>query len=1055
MVDPGTVGVRIASSVVAPLVRKLFVREGPGAGLVERPVRISALVSFKGEKRTLEDKDLRKLVRELVRRAAARETAVTELTAVTDALERTLYALSDLDIDDAEAVRLGHRTLAGKLHGKAGGPRLVQHLSQDCESLYSELLEKCCLHILHFLTQRSTFVARTLVEQSRRLDELIARTDILIERLASRSAEDAGFEERYATYIARKYGHLTIYGIDLNECGEWPLATAYLSLKATRKPEHQPSPDGDRDFLAERWTASPPQPVEDALAGHHRVLLRGAAGSGKTTLVQWLAVSAAQQDRLTGRLAHLMGRVPFVLPLRTLTRGGAKLPIPADFLTSVSCPLAGSQPPGWADRVLTAGRGLLLIDGMDEVPEQEREPARRWLRDLLTAFPGNLWLVTSRPSAVRDDWLGGEDFTEMTLARMSRENIAVFIRRWHEAAGADPALGETLLNTTRTKQDLGRLATNPLMCALICALHRERRGFLPRGRKALYDAALSMLLERRDRERGMAMETELDEESQIELLQKLAYWLIRNGRSEMDRADAVAQLERLLPSMPYVAEQGSPEDILRYLLDRSGLLREPTLDAVDFVHRTFQDYLGARAAIEERDFDLLARHAHLDQWEDVVRMAVAHARPDERARLLRGLLERGDAEPEHRPRLELLAMACLEHAAKLDPTVREEVERRAGELIPPRSYQEAVELADLGPIVLELLPAPDCVADETEAALVVRTAGLIGGDAALSCLVRYRDHESQSVNTVLGSCWDRFDTETYANEIIRYLRAKQEALITVSSEEQLASLERLGGHGSVACQGDFTGAQITQALPPGRLQRLNLVDNSAIDDLEFVTSFRNLNKLTLADCAGISNLAPLTRLPLTTLILQRLPQVTDLGPLRELSQLTMLSLSSDTEWPGLDIISPAAPLSCLLLPSNAHSLTALTELRSLYQLGLHLATPLTPEDWQAIASLKKLEALGLSTAEQSSLADTGTPLDNIRVVQLMADHGTADLRLTTTVFPALTSLYVHDADAIDLAPLASHPELKHVSLSGRGDVHNADTLPHSVQLTAGTRRLPR
>ncbi|WP_141658482.1 NACHT domain-containing protein [Streptomyces mutabilis] len=89
---------------------------------------------------------------------------------------------------------------------------------------------------------------------------------------------------------------------------------------------------------------------------------------------------------------------------------------------------------------------------------------------------------------------------------MTNRDVALFVRRWHEAGDADPAPGEALLDAVRTKQDLGRLVTNPLMCALVCTLHRERRDFLPRGRKALYDAALSMLLERRDRERELTVE---------------------------------------------------------------------------------------------------------------------------------------------------------------------------------------------------------------------------------------------------------------------------------------------------------------------------------------------------------------------------------------------------------------------------------------------------------------------------------------------------------------------------------------------------------------------
>lgn len=74
--DPSVLGTKPASGLAAPLIRRLFVSEGPGAGLVEQPIRLSALVSFKGERRTLGERELRRLVRELVDRAAheTRET---------------------------------------------------------------------------------------------------------------------------------------------------------------------------------------------------------------------------------------------------------------------------------------------------------------------------------------------------------------------------------------------------------------------------------------------------------------------------------------------------------------------------------------------------------------------------------------------------------------------------------------------------------------------------------------------------------------------------------------------------------------------------------------------------------------------------------------------------------------------------------------------------------------------------------------------------------------------------------------------------------------------
>ena len=276
----------------------------------------------------------------------------------------------------------------------------------------------------------------------------------------------ADFEARYTAYLEKKHGTLTIFGLDLRDrsAATWPLDAAYLSLEAV------PSGAGEEQ-------AGAPLPADRALAGQRRVLLRGVAGSGKTTLVQWLAVRAAR-DGLGGS----GGTIPFVLPLRTLIRRGP-LPEPGRFLAATGNPLADRQPDGWAAGVLGAGRALVMVDGIDEISERERDQVRDWLRDLLIAYPGNSWLVTSRPSAVADSWLAGEGFTELTLSPMSRDDITSFVTRWHTAARAgceDPEERErldgyrqSLLAAIAAKQDLARLATNPLMCGLICALHRR------------------------------------------------------------------------------------------------------------------------------------------------------------------------------------------------------------------------------------------------------------------------------------------------------------------------------------------------------------------------------------------------------------------------------------------------------------------------------------------------------------------------------------------------------------------------------------------------------
>ncbi|MET8689442.1 NACHT domain-containing protein [Streptomyces sp. NPDC004732] len=1019
--DPAVIGTRLASSAVAPLVKRLFVREGPGAGLVAKPVRLSSLVSFRGEQRTLGRRDVRRLAERLVAASLAapgeRTFPPDEALAVTDALARVLLSLGDLDMDDVQAVRLGHRELARELvRGAAGsGPPLAAELSQDAALYLDSVTEWACLHILQFFTQRSTFVAATLVAQSRSQDELIAKVDELIARRPVAGAQDLAFERRYLAYVAKKHAKLTIFGIDLSRSpGKWPLDAAYMSLEAeppgrvgtVRYPsgaEHHPEE-------VEVVEHTPPLPADQALATHDRVLLRGEAGSGKTTLVQWLAVSATRRDAAGPDstaahrpMAYLDDRVPYVLPLRTLTRHGERLPAPPDFLASTGCPLAGTQPQGWEARVLTAGRALVLIDGIDEIPDAERDRTRAWLSDLIDAFPGNRWLVTSRPSAVREDWLTEEGFTELTLSPMGKAEVAAFIERWHTAATTgvaeeDAALAgyeEQLLEAVRSKPDLGRLATNPLMCGLICALHRDRRGFLPMGRKDLYTAALSMLLVRRDRERHMAV-PELREEPQVQLLQRLAYWLIRNGRTEMDRSRAESIVADVLPAVPELAGLGDAGAVYTHFLHRSGLLREPGPGTVDFVHRTFQDFLGARAAVDAGDFGVLVEHAADDQWEDVIRMAVAQARPRERAEILGDLLTHGDHHPQDRARkrIHLLAAACLEHAAELDPAVREEVERRTAALIPPRSAADARALAKVGAMVLDLLPGPDGLSDD-EAQQVAVTATHVDSDATIPFLARFAGHSGPGVRSQLMWGWHRHACRPYAEQVIARLDGHG-INFTLRTDEQVTELERLG-------------------LRPRRLDiRPGLSPDVAA---RFI-----------AACEP------------TFLLLNRFPpSLLTAEALAALGRLDGLSVFGAQEPWSLAPFPAEAPLTFLGLVDSRAALTDLPSLArwpKLARVAFSHDHPVTSRDWEVFATLPGLTALNLPSRSLMTIPP-GLTLPGLVDLQLTPDDSWGDLasRLCT-VAPGLKRLFLLDHPEsspdrhapIDVSALAHHPSLTELTV---------------------------
>lgn len=836
--------VRLHSSAAAPLVRELFVERPPvlptGDPSGEPPGElIAGLVSFRGGSPRASYDDLEPLAAQLVELGLARhELPGAEAAGVATVLARTLAIMGELDTTDVTAVRLGPQDYARRLRAEV--PGADRQLSQESAWFHDSLLVAVCLHVLHLLIERSPGLAERLPERSHRIRQLVDLGDVAaVRRRPTPSPQDAAFEERYLRTVVEAHNRVTIYGIDLpnpNTPDNWPLDATYLSLGA----------EFDTADAGEGAAPEPVMPADRALAGQERVLLRGVAGSGKTTLVQWLAVSTAR-GQLPDELEALRGRIPLVLPVRRFARDG--FPGPDDFLRAVGHPLADDAPEGWAVRVLAEERALLLVDGIDEAPEGSREELRDQLRRLLRIYSGNFCLVTARPPAVDAEWLADEGFNELTLAPMNRDQVAAFITVWHNAARTDEGKDHRRLAEYREKlvqsiplyRELRGLATNPLMCGLICALNRDRSGSLPKGRRELYEAAMEMLLQRRDPERRVlyADGVTVQRAPRERLLRKLAYRMLVDEQPVLEERAAVAEIAGHLPAIPALAGQGSPQKIYSHLLQRTGLLREQSDGGVEFVHRTVQDYLAAKEAVERRTFRLLLDHAHEPEWEEVIRMAVAHARPSECAELLEGLIAPGRTGFQ-RNRRRLLAVACLEHVTELDPDTHARIRRETRNMVRPSTIAAARGLGWVGPIVLEMLPDPATVPD-AEAHRLAVTVTRINDDAAVHYLARLRDRTSLPLRAELARGWRNFDTERYAEEVIRHLEPEG-LYFPVTDRVELAVLKRLGGRECVQIAGRFTADELREGLVRERLTHLWLAYDLGVG-LEWLDAFPKLTTL--------------------------------------------------------------------------------------------------------------------------------------------------------------------------------------------------------------------
>ncbi|MGW0720501.1 NACHT domain-containing protein [Streptomyces sp. NPDC002778] len=595
--------------------------------------------------------------------------------------------------------------------------------------------------------------------------------------LQQRSEAEEGFLAKYYPCMMASLDRMELFGVTLRQQDfSYRMSTSYISLSAVEHgsaPRYQPqtpAPASNKDG------DSGPLRVEDAIARSRRVLIRGDAGSGKTTLLKWIAVGA-MESTLPAPMAMWNRAVPFFVPLRHFTK---ELPTPEQFLDYAARTLAAAAPPSFVRNTLDSGHAILLIDGVDELPSSRRGEVRDWLRELTSSYETCRYVITSRQAAIDSGWLADMGFLSLELTPMSLSDQNLFISHWHEtmrSAVSDEQERvrlreheEALVRSLAERRELRRLGSNPLLCALLCALHWDREMHLPSDRLKLFEAALEMLLVRRDQQRnitGHADVVRLSSGVQELILRKLAYWMIRNDLTEVSVEQMAERVGSYLRETP--DDTLDPAAVTQHLIIRTGLLRAPAVGRVDFVHRTFQEYLAADQILNDHDLNFLIKHAHEDQWQDVVVMASGRARDSERNHLVKGLLKRARRDRAHRVRLIVLAVDCAGSAPALAADLRRETQTRAQELIPPQDREQAEALACLGEVALDQMPTPGSGLRAYEVEAILHTCRLVGGTAAMRVLAGYGRYFDQSIERQLIEMWSDFDCGEYARVVLSAL----------------------------------------------------------------------------------------------------------------------------------------------------------------------------------------------------------------------------------------------------------------------------------------------
>jgi predicted NACHT family NTPase len=319
----------------------------------------------------------------------------------------------------------------------------------------------------------------------------------------------------------------------------------------------------------------------------------------------------------------------------------------------------GQGLPGFSplfDDVLRNGRGLVLLDGLDEMlTREDRADVARCIADFAHAYPSTRVLVTSRVAGYAPGTLPA-DFVTYTLAPFNDEAIKQFARRWsrafeaiglpvHTALPPDAeqratSRAENLVAAVTGHPSLQRLATNPLLFTLLALVHHQGTR-LPHRRVDLYRLCVEALAETWNLARSLTGRPidvylgarRLDEAFVVRILAPIAYWMHETSPAALVERDA---LEAHIAEQFVQCEGASTEeaaalarDFLALVREQMGPLVERAPDTFSFLHLSIQEYLAARFLSERVDgFERLKSRLHHPRWHEVVLLTAGTLRDD-------------------------------------------------------------------------------------------------------------------------------------------------------------------------------------------------------------------------------------------------------------------------------------------------------------------------------------------------------------------------------------------------------------------------------------------
>jgi len=616
----------------------------------------------------------------------ARLNAATLKTPMAEAIGYFIKRfIKELQLNDVPETSISHHYQAAIkkfVQNKAVRPILGKAFEKDCKQIDYARLENIWTDQYQAsgwqfpaeefdwrgVCKEYVYEVRGIVKGNSELREIL--NSDLLEDIARNTAQlSPGFNlEAYRAILQSSYGYLKLYTLDSTDRVDaiklWSMFIEQtvrealppmrydlpLDLKRQLQAEGQLEADLSPEALEHyrhEYFQRPARKVLEAVADSHRAVILGDPGSGKSSLLQYLAL-----EWVEGKTENL----PLLIELREFALNPA-----ANFLEF----LHRGRGVDWQfdqqqlHQHLLESPTLVMFDGLDEV--FDRATQSTIIDDIIRfsqQYPNAQILVTSRIIGYNPERLQHSGFRHFTLQSLDTDEIHEFIDRWYDLSmGSDPdkvRLKQRLKDAIDNSKAIANLADNPLLLTMMAILNRRQE--LPRDRADLYDQASRVLLYHWDvdHKRLQIPMDAIGRREKQEMLRLIAYEMQAGEDGLKGNLISAEHLTRILTD--YLRDQGFSEPrekvnlLIQQLRERNFILCYRGADTYGFMHRTFLEYFCAVEIVhrfekqrtitfEKLRDEVFGQHWQDETWHEVLKLICGIIDSEFSGRLIQFLME--------------------------------------------------------------------------------------------------------------------------------------------------------------------------------------------------------------------------------------------------------------------------------------------------------------------------------------------------------------------------------------------------------------------------------